>query len=223
MQAVGSILEAFDSDKQIPLLGFGAQLPGYTSVSHSFALNGDIFRPEVIGIQGALNCYINCIQKIQLSGPTYFAPIIRMIGNMASSLKSSYSILLLLTDGVILDLENTKEEIVRASLLPLSIIIVGVGNENFSAMEVLDGDNGRLTAKVMGEAKRDIVQFVAFKDYGNDAIKLASSTLKEVPRQFMDYVEFAKIPLTRSNEFVDYFSDKKAALMTHLGSNGVDM
>ena len=130
---------------------------------------------------------------------------------------------MLLTDGVILDLENTKEEIVRASLLPLSIIIVGVGNENFSAMEVLDGDNGRLTAKVMGEAKRDIVQFVAFKDYENDAMKLASNTLKEIPRQFMDYVEFAQIPLTGSHESVDYFSDKKAALMSHLESNGVDM
>ena len=30
--------------------------------------------------------------------------------------------------------------------LPLSIIIVGVGDEDFSAMEVLDGDKGGLRA-----------------------------------------------------------------------------
>lgn len=39
-------------------------------------------------------------------------------------------------------MEATKTSIVAASHLPLSIIIVGVGNEDFSNMEILDGDDG---------------------------------------------------------------------------------
>jgi hypothetical protein len=41
-----------------------------------------------------------------------------------------------LQDGVITDEQETKEAIVRASDLPLSILIVGVGNADFTQMRV---------------------------------------------------------------------------------------
>lgn len=39
-------------------------------------------------------------------------------------------------DGVITDQQETKDSIVRASDLPLSILIVGVGNADFTQMRV---------------------------------------------------------------------------------------
>jgi vacuolar-type H+-ATPase subunit F/Vma7 len=39
---------------------------------------------------------------------------------------------LILTDGVINDIQKTIDEVVRGSDLPLSIVIVGVGNADFS-------------------------------------------------------------------------------------------
>ena len=47
----------------------------------------------------------------------------------------------MLTDGAITDMNATKLAIIRASRLPMSIIIVGVGGANFSSMEELDADN----------------------------------------------------------------------------------
>lgn len=41
-----------------------------------------------------------------------------------------------LQDGVLTDLQETKDALVRASDLPLSILIVGVGNADFKQMEV---------------------------------------------------------------------------------------
>jgi hypothetical protein len=84
IDSVGSILECYDSDKLITLLGFGANIPGVTNVSHCFALNGNIFNPEVFGLKGVTQSYLNALQKIHLSGPTFFAPIIRCIGDMAN-------------------------------------------------------------------------------------------------------------------------------------------
>lgn len=55
-----------------------------------------------------------------------------------------YTILLILTDGVINDLEATIDEVVKASTLPLSIIIVGIGNADFEQMDQLDGDDAPL-------------------------------------------------------------------------------
>jgi len=51
-----------------------------------------------------------------------------------------YHILLIITDGAIHDMRETKDLIVECSLFPLSIIIIGVGNADFSNMVELDGD-----------------------------------------------------------------------------------
>ena len=51
-----------------------------------------------------------------------------------------YHILLILTDGAIHDMQATKDVIVECSHYPLSIIIVGIGNADFSNMIELDGD-----------------------------------------------------------------------------------
>lgn len=44
IRGVGDILQYYDSDKEIPAYGFGANIiKGKNSASHCFALNGDIF------------------------------------------------------------------------------------------------------------------------------------------------------------------------------------
>ena len=72
-----------------------------------------------------------------------------------------YQILLILTDGVIHDMDMTIDLLVRNCNLPLSLIIVGIGNADFSNMDTLDGDNGLYNKKGQ-KAQRDIVQFVPF-------------------------------------------------------------
>jgi hypothetical protein len=54
----------------------------------------------------------------------------------------------------------------------LSIIIVGVGNADFTNMNKLDGDNGLYSSNGK-RAARDIVQFVPFRDVGMNPDLLA--------------------------------------------------
>jgi hypothetical protein len=60
---------------------------------------------------------------------------------------------------------DTVSAIVYASTLPYSIIIVGVGPADFSAMDALDCDTGVLRDKNGYTAQRDIVQFVPFRQF----------------------------------------------------------
>ena len=78
-----------------------------------------------------------------------------------------YFVLLIITDGVITDLDETRQAIVNAAKLPMSIIIVGVGGADFGAMEFLDGDGGSLRSASGEAAVRDIVQFVPFRQFQN--------------------------------------------------------
>lgn len=82
-----------------------------------------------------------------------------------SVIVQNYFVLLIITDGVITDMDHTRAAIVEASRLPMSIIIVGVGGADFSAMEFLDSDDKLLQAPSGVVASRDIVQFVPFRNF----------------------------------------------------------
>lgn len=113
INSVGNILQYYDSDKHIPVLGFGATVPPSTNrASHCFALNGNIFDPEVDGLEGVVEAYKNALQNVNLYGPTNFAPIIELINDMAESeqvdqMNQKYNILLIITDGIINDMQKT--------------------------------------------------------------------------------------------------------------------
>ena len=69
--------------------------------------------------------------------------------------------LLILTDGEIHDMWETQKQIEQISNLdlPISIVIVGLGNEDFANMVKLDGDDVAL-----GEGVRDYVQFIKYSE-----------------------------------------------------------
>ncbi len=199
IHAVGNILQAYDTDKNIPVFGYGAKLPFMRDAQHCFALNGNIFAPEVYTIANVERLYTTNVSKLGFRGPTNFAPIITYIGNMAeyyvrNRLVYNYIVLLMLTDGDITDPEETIDTIVKYSRLPLSIVIVGVGNNKFAEMEILDADKGPLRSPLSGQsAVRDIVQFVPFTQFAANHAGLAEATLKEIPLQLVDYMTEAKI------------------------------
>lgn len=64
-----------------PTYGFGGKIPGApgNTTSHCFALNGDIFYPEVNTMQGVLNSYYQSLNKVELHGPTYFSGILNYV------------------------------------------------------------------------------------------------------------------------------------------------
>lgn len=72
--------------------------------------------------------------------------------------------------------------------LPVSVIIVGVGDADFTQMVILDGDSNLLHSKKLGKyISRDIVQFIPFKEVHNDPVLLAKKVLEEVPKQMVNY------------------------------------
>lgn len=195
IQAVGNIIQDYDSDKLFPALGFGARMSD-GSVHHEFALNFNPSNPFCSGVDGVLQAYYNSLKNVQLYGPTNFSPVINHVARFATAIQdgSQYFVLLIITDGIITDMQQTQQAIVNASRLPMSIIIVGVGDADFTAMDILDGDDVRLSYNGV-HAERDIVQFVPFNDFlsrGDMALSqaaLAKEVLAEIPDQFLSYMK----------------------------------
>lgn len=191
IRLLGDVLSKYDSDNQIPVFGFGG-IPTWmsTSVKHEFSLTKDETNPCVADFEQAISLYKSILPEIELKGPTLFAPIIRRQLSMFE--EKSYTILIILTDGDIEDYDETVNLIVEASFKPLSIIIVGVGYENFLRMENLDSDQKLLRSKKGKDAVRDIVQFVRFRSFKQSLHYFTEKALEEVPLQLIKYMDMRR-------------------------------
>jgi len=195
ISSIGYVLEPYDSNKSMEVYGYGGKFFGRDNVEFDCPLTDNHEHPSVIGVAGILEAYHNALQTVKLSGPTNFAPIIKKIAEdtqkdlpppYENNPLPKYHILTIITDGVISDINRTIEAIINASDRPLSIIIIGVGKEDFEKMNVLDGDNHVL--KMNGKtSKRDIVQFLPLNKYIKNPELLRAETLKEVPKQVIDF------------------------------------
>ncbi len=187
----------YDADQQFPVFGYGAIVDFRANrVDHCFPLNLSQ-DPNIYTVKGILDTYRKFLQGVKLYGPTCFSPLINNCIKIVSQTKDQYTILMILTDGIINDMPETKDAVVQASYLPMSIIIIGIGpgGENgFEEMEVLDSDDSILTNSKGQKAQRDIVQFVEFNRFGNNPTVLAEKVLEEVPGQVVDYYRTNNIP-----------------------------
>jgi hypothetical protein len=200
MKSILEIVTMYDTDKKIPVYGFGAKsnLHPEEETSMCFPVTGEDFNSnasaEVDGSDGVFDAYTESLtqDKFKFAGPTLFVPILRKAIEKAQQAKETfanggpleYTVLLMMTDGEITDFSRTKSLLSEAIDVPLSIIIVGVGNEDFSKMDELDGDG----AQKLG---RDIVQFVPYNKYADGGFygRLAKDVLGEVPGQLLEYTK----------------------------------
>jgi len=182
--AVGSILAKYDSDNKFPVWGFGAKYND--KVRHCFQCGTDV---EVEGVQGIMDAYRGVFRTpLRMSFPTKFTEVIRTAAGYAQHEMEgareegylSYTILLILTAGNVEDVQETKKHLIAASKEPLSVVILGIGDADFSGMEFLDSFDTEV------EAGRDITKFVEFNDY-KSYNALTEAVLDEIPDQLVDY------------------------------------
>ena len=200
-----TIMANYDYDQKFPVYGFGAKINGQEDVSMCFNIN---FQedPNIQYVDNIMKEYFACLDKITFSGPTNFAPIInKVIGEIKNEDDvMNYHVLMILTDGKIEDIQETVDALVEGSFLPLSVIIIGIGDsEDFKYMEQLDGDDDPLISSKGKKRQRDLVQFVPFKKFEGDEKKLTEEVLDEIPRQIIEYytLNFLYPESLSNNEF----------------------
>lgn len=144
---------------------------------------------EVDGVKGIIDAYHNTFKSgLVMSSPTVVTEVITTAAAFAKSGqeaarkegKQKYTTLLILTDGAVSDIQATVDSLVACSDAPLSIVIVGIGAADFSAMRFLDD---------VATGKPDICQFVEFSKHKHDPNSLTAATLAELPDQLVAYFQ----------------------------------
>lgn len=189
LKAVSEILLQYSSDKKVGMYGFGGKINNVISHCFPLTITED---PYVYGVEGIMDVYKSALTFVGLSGPTRFSDLLKTIivsleNETVKQDQQKYKLLLILTDGEIDDMQETINWIVRGSACPLSIVIVGIGNENFQKMNILDADENALVDSEGKKMLRDIVQFVPFRELNNSPTLLAKEILDEIPREIVNF------------------------------------
>lgn len=203
----GNIVANYDRRNMFPVYGFGGIPYGMNQVQHCFSINGQA-DSRISGMSNIASAYRQSLLLTKLSGPTFFYQVIKKVIDTIKAEQNEnenkYYVLLLLTDGIINDMNETCDIIVEASTYPLSIIIIGIGNADFTLMDTLDGDDNLLTNSKGEVRKRDLVQFVRFNDFKNSCVQnastLAAAVLEEIPKQVDDYYKLTGSFIKKSIE-----------------------
>lgn len=114
-----------------------------------------------VGVDALINAYKESLSRVKLDGPTRFKPVMDRVLDLVQRQKQAgapvYHVILMLTDGIIHDMRETIDLIVKASKMPVSIILIGIGDANFDNMDILDADEFKLVNSERKVAYRDIV------------------------------------------------------------------
>lgn len=108
---------------------------------------------------------------------------------LSSDSKQCYSTLVILTTGALTDLQESVDAVCAAAEdAPLSIVIIGIGDGDFSGVQRLVADEtGKLSHSNGVPIARDTAQFVAMDDYNGNARTCVAEALRDVPEQFVQY------------------------------------
>ena len=195
LREVGNVLAAYDTTQRFPAFGFGAaQAPDYKETVHCFPLLRADGQPVCDNINEVIGAYRKALVSTAAPcGPCRYGPVLKHIIDMTREANTkhdaiSYTVLLLFTDGDFADFADVANLICDGAELPLSIVIVGVGNSRFLKLERLDGDDERLCSTEGIPCARDIVQFVQFHKHRYNPTQLAREVLDEIPEQLVSYM-----------------------------------
>ncbi len=182
--AIGDTVEKYSASKEYPVWGFGAKFSG--KVRHIFQCGAS---PTANGTQGVLDAYRAVFQSdLTMSGPTVINSVLRQAAARAkkcytapaSKTNMRYCVLLILTDGIVNDLQSTQELIrsYKELQLPLSVIVVGIGRADFSVFHQWNHQ----PLDVRGR-----FNFVEFRELQFDSVELSRQALVNVPHDIVDY------------------------------------
>lgn len=157
-----TLLGEYNFNKFYPMMGFGGIPKDSQEVNHCFELNGKE-DPRLEGINSIISNYRNAVRNTTLCGPTYFQPLVEYIrANFIMNENQEYNIFIICTDSKINDMDETVNSLVAISNLPISIIILGIGDGIFDGMERFNEE--RLEDKNGNGALRSFVQFVPLRN-----------------------------------------------------------
>jgi len=181
---VGKLMLKYNGDTKFATWGFGAKVGGKDQDCFEIGY----LREEANGVEEAIKGYRDVFTwGIEMGNNPIITDVIANASahaemhkmSAAARGKLSYTVLLILGDGIIDRVQETKEILLTASSSPLSIVLVGLRHTNEDMREL---DNF-----CQHQPVRHITKFVEFGRYKDANSELARAIFSDIPDQLVGY------------------------------------
>ena len=196
--------------------GFGAKLvPKKSKLSSCFALNGNIFDPIVKSREELVAAYTQTLKTVELCLPVNYSEVIRTAKKIARcelqeyhrryrfnqrNLNSStntqamalknYYVLYIVTAGVLDDADEALAECGDVAELPLSIVLVKIGNQQMRDVDDLLDIEKKIETTCC--RKRGFMSIIEFDRVYNDLANFGKFFISSVPVQILQFLKLAQ-------------------------------
>ena len=189
----GNLISYYDYDHLFPLYGMGGKKEASQEINYCFPLSPDI---KLNGVKSLINTYKESIKKVIQGDTLNLSAIINeALTNIKAEIDegiNKYYIILLLVSGQCEDIKEMKDVLVKASEYPVSIFIVGLGNDKYEDIALINNEEYAIINSNGDKIKRDIIQFIPIEKTKGDINEIVKEMLNEIPRQVEEYYEMEK-------------------------------
>ena len=189
---IATIFCAFEGEKDYAMWGYGAKINGQ-QLQQPF-LMGEKLKDADALIEAYDRNFASDNSAFELGDNGYLKPVVQ--AGMYRAIKSNqvsqcYSTLVILTTGEVSDVVDAIDVICAAAEdAPLSIVIIGVGNDDFQFVDLLMGygdESGKLRHSNGVPITRELVNFVTFQEFNGNASQVVVESLREISEQFVQF------------------------------------
>lgn len=182
MWGLGNLIEPYSSDKKFDFIGFNSKNLMHSEIANTIYISDK-------GPQGLVRSYKEALKK---TSPSDQIKLENIIGSIKQSIKFSrefekFYTFLIIMNGVIQDIEETSKKLVELSILPIGIIMVGLGTDSYTPHLPLYIFKSPPNSC---QISRTISRFIRYKDFDSSNSEVFESIGKLIPDLFMDYVSF---------------------------------
>lgn len=194
------------------MLGYGVgarTVDGEGPACNLFSMTGDFQDPFIHNEEELINSYSGTIRAVKLGLPVKFQNIIKVVCDFAQTeygtasdpkYIKNYYVLILLMAGMIDDIEDSVNEILRAANLPMSVVIIKIGNVQ------QENDSTNLIEKAMrtfNECERKFIDIMNYDQYKNAAGQITTilqqqfeyDLIKDIPKHIEKFFEMQKFEM----------------------------
>ena len=197
LQAILGFRETiFDFVRDFQVYGYGATLKNQILMNNPNYFNLSLSKNTVLtGYTNIEKAYKECLKQINYLDSCSLSPLLNNIKNIIYERYKPdiYSILFLLINDAPdnKDVQNTIDSFIENSYLPLSIIIIGIGNKELDGVKEIINPRIKYSSKDI-ERYRNNIYFISMKEcnFNNDILK--NKCLKDLPKQLVEYYSLSK-------------------------------
>eukprot|EP00188_Purpureofilum_apyrenoidigerum_P000848 Plantae.Rhodophyta-Purpureofilum_apyrenoidigerum.ctg14239.p1 GENE.Plantae.Rhodophyta-Purpureofilum_apyrenoidigerum.ctg14239~~Plantae.Rhodophyta-Purpureofilum_apyrenoidigerum.ctg14239.p1 ORF type:complete len:546 (+),score=115.14 Plantae.Rhodophyta-Purpureofilum_apyrenoidigerum.ctg14239:172-1809(+) len=140
VDALCPLLLQYDPDNEVDAYGFAGKMSPSTPTLYDFPLNGNSATCK--GMEGVKAAYEIAAKTVHLSSPTKVVPVLQKFVEIlkqqkVTKTKQRYLVIIIIADGVPVELDQFRQKLVELSILPISVVYVGVGTAPFHRLKKL--------------------------------------------------------------------------------------